>query len=178
MVSPSGTYDALAFPIALPKRLVNAMLPGWLKDQFLPIPDAVWSTLDLQRKGSDGEEAHIIVVQLGYQTGTGVGPSVMRLFSFHEAKIDIPYLKHYYRRDVTEDSAAFAYKQVMSVAETLSFMNWRSADSASCDLLQHLWHAAYGHLGTRNSRLALAVRKFWAGHDAFVVWRGAGRARV
>ncbi|KDN37810.1 hypothetical protein K437DRAFT_259649 [Tilletiaria anomala UBC 951] len=118
MVAPSGTYDALTFPVALPKSVVMAMLPDWLQNAFLPIPEQVYDSLCLERKTSDGEDTHIIVLQLGYQHGTGVGPSIIHM-SFHEAKIDIPYLKHWHRKHIESDAIPFVYKQVIIFSSRL-----------------------------------------------------------
>ena len=112
MLAPNGKYDALVFAVALPKAVVRQMLPLWLQDNFLPIPDQVYRAFDLERHTPDGEETHIIILQLGYQHGTG--PMFMG-FNFHEAKIDVPFLKHYYRRHLDNDQKAFVYKQVMCV---------------------------------------------------------------
>jgi hypothetical protein len=163
MVAPSGTYDAIAFPVALPKGTVNDMLPDWLKDQFQSIPDAVYGAFGLERKTKDGQDTHIIVVQLGYQRNTGIGPSFMRQFKFHEAKIDIPFLKHYCRRHIDADAIPFAYKQVMCVDRRPN-----SCDLLTSRLQQHLFTTVDASQRSRHPGLPLSARQIRSRSDALL----------
>lgn len=96
MVAPSGTYAAIVFPIALSKAAVRALLPQWLIDgtggqPLLPIPREQLAALGTA--SSESDETHLLVVQLGWQAGTGIGPRALGLH-FHEFKVDVPYVRH------------------------------------------------------------------------------------
>lgn len=107
MVAPHGTYAAIVFPVFLPKEAVRALLPQWLRgsgDPLLPIPPTLLSTLG----GPPHPDVHLLLVQLGWQAGTGIGPKVLGMH-FHELKVDVPYVRHP-RAQWTGNGPVFCYK--------------------------------------------------------------------
>lgn len=93
MVAPHGTYAAIVFPVFLPKGTVRALLPQWVRDAgdpLLPLPPTLLPTLGAPPNTAD---IHLLLVQLGWQAGTGIGPKVLGMH-FHELKIDVPYVRH------------------------------------------------------------------------------------
>lgn len=108
----TGTYDVLCIPLVLPRSTVEALLPTQWRHAspslLLKTPDelnqlAGESGLE-ERK--EGEEPHLVLLQLGHQKGTGPGPFKM---TFQEAKLEIPFVRH---PKLPEDSQkAFLFKQ-------------------------------------------------------------------
>lgn len=91
----TGTYDDLVLPILLPKAVVRSLLPANLfpgeTDPLLPVPS---STLEAWRLPVDEDgSSHPIILELGYQSGTGPGPWLLGM-NFNEAKFEIPFVRH------------------------------------------------------------------------------------
>lgn len=96
MVAPHGTYSAIVFPLFLERDVVRTLLPRWLKegvegDPLLPIPLQDLATMGVPAE--QAERVHVVLVQLGWQSNTGIGPQWMCM-DFHEFKAEIPYVRH------------------------------------------------------------------------------------
>lgn len=116
----TGTYDVLVFSFLLPQDQILKLLPSSLRSQesFLPVPSNVINTLksnSLQDAGTEVGTLHPVLLQMGYQISTGPGPTWIPKFSFNEAKLEVPYLRH----PSGKSSLAYVLKQLMWV------LNWR-----------------------------------------------------
>ncbi|PWN38846.1 hypothetical protein IE81DRAFT_327096 [Ceraceosorus guamensis] len=97
-LSLAGTYDVLLVPLLVPKAILQEKwLPANLRDGLLPIPVQILADLDLAQEASTASEPlHLIFLQLGYQHNTGPGKMWMgmRMNSFSEAKLEVPFMRH------------------------------------------------------------------------------------
>ncbi|CEH16820.1 hypothetical protein CBOM_07024 [Ceraceosorus bombacis] len=97
-LSLAGTYDVLLVPLLVPKAILQEQwLPANLRDGLLPIPGQILKDLDLAQEASTASEPlHLIFLQLGYQHNTGPGKMWMgmRMNSFSEAKLEVPFMRH------------------------------------------------------------------------------------
>jgi hypothetical protein len=89
----SGTYDVLLFSFLLPREQVLKLLPANLLDNLLTAPEDVLNTLAASQGVLTGD-THPVIVQMGYQSGTGPGPDWLPKMSFNECKVEIPYVQH------------------------------------------------------------------------------------
>lgn len=107
----NGTYDVLTVPLLLPKPVVESLLPPTLRhaspSALLPIPQSLRTFCEAHCPPSAGAsgETHLVLLQLGSQTGTGPGPIPLW---FQEAKLEVPYVRHPDFKDATKP---FLYKQ-------------------------------------------------------------------
>jgi hypothetical protein len=111
----TGTYDVLLFSFLLPQEQVLQLLPSSMRSPqtFMPVPTHVISSLDTtaQHANTDRTMMHPILLQMGYQISTGPGPTWLPKFSFNEAKLEVPFLRH----PSGKSNLPYAFKQHMYV---------------------------------------------------------------
>ncbi|PWN49121.1 hypothetical protein IE53DRAFT_388686 [Violaceomyces palustris] len=114
-----GTYDFIVLAALLPIETILKLLPPHLKPEgadhdgtsssssssssspspfpslspLIPLPSSTVAKLGIEESTYDPKLNHPIVIQLGFQRGTGPGPSFLRM-SFEEAKLEIPSVRH------------------------------------------------------------------------------------
>ncbi|GAA5926258.1 hypothetical protein JCM3775_000971 [Rhodotorula graminis] len=88
-----GQYDFWAVPLALPTSLVTALLPHPTASPLaLLAPQEVQAASP--RIPDPGEGHSWVVVEAGKQIKTGVAWVPFGRSSFHEAKLEVPFLRH------------------------------------------------------------------------------------